>query len=62
MLKDVMKQKGITAGGLAEITGISKRTLENYIIERRKISLENGIKIADALGIHPRELVKKPNE
>lgn len=62
MLKDIMQQKKATAKSLAEATGISQRTIENYVSERRKISFENGIKIADVLEVHPRELIKKPQE
>lgn len=60
MLKELMKEKDISTSQLSEITGISKRTLEGYISRRRKISFENGLKIADALGVDPKLLIKEP--
>ena len=58
-LKEVMESKGMTTKELAEMTGISKRTLDEYRAARKNPSLCNGLKIADALRIDPRELYKK---
>lgn len=60
MLSEIMKEKGMTSQQLSDITGISKRTIEEYRGSRKKEpSLSNGLKIADALGIDPHELLKK---
>lgn len=57
ILREIMTKKGITSQLLAEQTGISKRTIDEYRSSRRKEpSLSNGLKIADALGIDPHEL------
>ena len=59
VLSEVMKEHGVTSQELSEMTGISKRTIDEYRSERRKMpSLVNGLKIADALGINPHELIK----
>lgn len=58
-LKEVMESKGMTTKELAEMTGISKRTLDEYRAARKNPSLCNGLKIADSLRIDPRELYKK---
>ncbi|MDO4842597.1 MAG: helix-turn-helix transcriptional regulator [Phoenicibacter congonensis] len=59
-LKDALKQKGWTVQHLADETGISKRTLDKYMTgerDLRRAEAANIIKIADVLGIHPRELM-----
>ena len=49
-LKEIRNQKGFTIPQLAEITGLSKRTIED--IQRRGDCLvSNAIKLADALGV-----------
>ena len=59
MLSEIMKEKGMTSQQLSDLTGISKRTIEEYRGSRKKEpSLSNGLKIADALGIDPHELLK----
>ena len=60
MLDEIMRDKKITSRELAEKTGIPKRTIDDYRGSRKKEpSLSRGIKIADALGIDPRDLIKK---
>ncbi|MGN1156053.1 MAG: helix-turn-helix domain-containing protein [Agathobacter sp.] len=60
MLDKIMRDKKITSRELAEKTGIPKRTIDDYRGSRKKEpSLSRGIKIADALGIDPRDLIKK---
>lgn len=60
MLSEIMRSKGMTSQQLSDLTGISKRTIEEYRGSRKKEpSLSNGLKIADALGIDPHELLKK---
>ncbi len=56
-LTEIMKSKGISSIQLSEMTGIKKMTIENYRQERREPSFSNGMKIADALGIDPHELL-----
>ncbi len=59
-LKDALKQKSWTVQHLADETGISKRTLDKYMTgerDLRRAEAANIIKIADVLGIHPRELM-----
>ena len=55
-----MQERNITSQTLADLTGISKRTIDEYRSARRKEpSLSNGLKIADALNIDPHELLTK---
>lgn len=55
-----MQERNITSQALADLTGISKRTIDEYRSARRKEpSLSNGLKIADALNIDPHELLTK---
>ena len=59
VLREVMLDKNITSKTLSEKTGIPKRTIDEYRGSRRKEpSLSKGLKIADALGVDPRELIK----
>lgn len=63
ILKEIMEEKKITSQALADKTGISKRTIDEYRGARRKEpSLSNGLKIAEALGVDPRELMKKDTD
>ena len=52
-----MKKRGVTTQQLSERVGINKRTLENYRSGRRQMSLETGLRIADALNADPHELL-----
>ena len=62
-LGKIMKEKNITTQELAEKTGITKQTLDQYRSGRRKEpSFSNGLKIADALGVDPHELIAKDDE
>lgn len=62
-LSDIMKEKNITSQELAEKTGIPKRTIDEYRGSRKKEpSLSKGLKIADALNVDPRDLVKEDAE
>ena len=59
ILKEVMSELNVTSQLLSERTGIPKRTIDEYRSKRRKEpSLSNGLKIADALGIDPHELIQ----
>lgn len=57
-LTKVMKEKGVTTQRLSELTGINKRTLENYRTGRRKLSLETGLMIAKILEADPYDLLE----
>lgn len=57
-----MNELGWTTIRLANETGISKRTLDHYRNGTRQMNLINGLKIADALGIDPHELIKEVRE
>lgn len=60
LLKEIMLEKNITSQELANKTGISKRTIDEYRGSRRKEpSYSNGLKIAKALGVDPYELIKE---
>lgn len=58
-IAEVMKEKGITSQQLADITGISKRTIDGYRSNRREPSFSVGITIALALNVEPQELLDK---
>ena len=60
-LADYRKAKGLTQAGLAEATGIPLRTIQKYEggeYAVKNMTLAFAVKIADALGIDPRELLK----
>lgn len=60
MIGDIMKKKNVTSQQLSDMTGIKKQTIDSYRPPRMKEpSLGNGLKIADALGVDPHELIKK---
>ena len=59
ILSEICKEKGITTQALADKTGISKRTLDEYRANRKEPRFSNGLKIAEALGVDPRELIEK---
>lgn len=52
-LSEIMKEKGVTNQQLADLTGISKRTIESYRAGRREPSLSAGLAIAKALDADP---------
>ena len=55
-LTKIMKQNKVTSQELAEVTGIGKRTIDDYRQGRREPSFVNGLKIANAMGVDPFEL------
>lgn len=64
-LKSLRTAAGLTQAQLAIKAGISKRTLEQYENGRNDTANAQAhiiIKLADALNVHPRELIndKKP--
>lgn len=56
-LTKVMKEKGVTTQKLSDMTGMNKRTLENYRTGHRKMSLETGLMIAKVLNADPYDLL-----
>lgn len=53
-------ERGLTQAALAEKTGVNIRAIQRYESGERKIegaSLTVALRIADALGVHPRELI-----
>lgn len=56
-LKEIRTEKGFTIPQLAEITGISKRTIED-IQKRGDCLVSNAIKLADAMGVSLEELCR----
>lgn len=59
ILREICNEKGVTSVSLSEKTGIPKRTIDEYRNRRKEPSLSNGLKLADALGIDPHELIKE---
>ena len=62
ILKEICNQLNVSSVSLSEKTGISKRTIDEYRNRRKEPSLSNGLKIADALGIDPHELIKESDD
>lgn len=60
-IQKIRKEKGLTVQQLADMSGLSKRTLEE-IIRRDKCTVDNAIKLADALGVTLDELCRTPKE
>ena len=53
-------ERGLTQAALAEKNGVNIRAIQRYESGERKIegaSLTVALRIADALGVHPRELI-----
>ena len=62
LLSEILKEKKITSQQLADKCGISKRTIDEYRNRSKEPSLSKGLKIADALGIDPHDLIKEEGE
>lgn len=62
ILKEIMEEKKITSQALADKSGIPKQTIDQYRSGRREPSFTNGIIIAQALGVDPRELIKEDTD
>lgn len=56
-VQKIRKEKGLTVQELADMSGLSKRTVEE-IIRRDKCTVDNAIKLADALGVTLDELCR----
>ena len=56
----IMADKGISLKQLGDMSGVSWRTIQNHYQGRRLLSQAHAslvIALADALGVHPRELI-----
>ena len=57
-ITEIMWKKHISSKQLAEMTGLSKRSIDEYRATRAKEpAFSTGILIADALGVDPHELL-----
>lgn len=56
-IQTIRKEKGLTVQQLADLSGLPKRTVEE-IIRRDKCTVDNAIKLADALGVTLDELCR----
>lgn len=55
-------ERGLGQKELAELSGVSIRQIQSFEYEERdikNISLKNALALADALGVHPRELISE---
>ena len=57
----MLKKNFLTQGDLAEAAGLSRVTV-SMAINHGKCSIKTLVKIADALGIDPEEILKKDDE
>lgn len=60
-IQELRKAKGMTRAELERAAGLRPRGLESYetgFRSQSKMALETAIKVADALGVHPRELLE----
>ena len=63
ILNEIMKAKKITSQQLSEMTGIPKKTIDDYRGKRMKEpSFSKGLKIADALDLDPHELFREEEQ
>lgn len=62
---EIMKAKGFTINSLAEIANVNARTIEQYSSGRcnlRNCRAYIVIALAEALEVHPKELIDEPSE
>lgn len=58
---ELIKSKGFTVASLADKAGVSARSLEQYSSGRYPLKNSRAhfiVAVADALGMHPKELLK----
>lgn len=60
-IKEIRNDKGLTVQKLADLSGLSKRTVEEAI-RRDTCSVKTAIKLADALGVTLDELCRDKKE
>lgn len=61
-LKELRKAAGMTQAELAEKSGVNPRMIQHYeqgFKDLSKAAFETGLRIADALGCDPRDLLSK---
>ena len=56
-IKETMNERGVTSAWLAEQVGISKVAVSNIVTGKSSPSLDNILKIADALNVSITELI-----
>lgn len=61
-IKEIMGERGVTSAWLAEKVGISKVAVSNIITGKSSPSLDNVLKIADALNVSITELIGEEKE
>jgi len=61
-LREILKERKITIGQFAEISGISQSNLSNYMMGKVSPTLETLNKIAEALGVDVTYLFRKEEE
>ena len=60
ILKELLKERGLTVQAFADMAGVSKRSLDSYmsgVQEWRSARGEQLLKVADALNVDPHVLV-----
>ncbi|WP_455081596.1 helix-turn-helix domain-containing protein [Prevotella melaninogenica] len=58
LIKEYLKKRGITQTWLAKELGISLSINNAYVCNRKQPNLATIFKVADLLGVSPKELVK----
>lgn len=62
-LRDLAQSQGLSVPALSKLSGVSPRAIEEYMSGRRSISNAQAhivIALADALHVHPRDLIAEP--
>lgn len=58
-LKTLRQQRGLTQGELAERVGVRQPSINRYERNNRKLSAEKIYQLAEALGVHPGEILQE---
>jgi transcriptional regulator with XRE-family HTH domain len=58
LIDKLIEDRGLSSAKLEELSGVAKRTIEEYRQNRMNPSLENAIKIAQAFGLTLDEFMK----
>jgi transcriptional regulator with XRE-family HTH domain len=61
-IKEILKDKKITAKELAEKVGISRENITNIVNEKSKPAFDTLIKISEALNVPLSDLFERPKE
>lgn len=56
-LKQIMKERGLSQTEVAKLSGVSQPTISLYLKGDRGLSLKTAIKISQALGVSPEDLL-----